>query len=330
MRRKPWTLPIGPRRPSRLARLLEPDLVHGFYLSGNGLVAQSFGVRPLVLTALGSDVGDLSRPEGGPPSQLLAGAYLAWRTRRAVEDADVVLTDSAPLAEAIRLRVPGTDTRLVRFGVEIGDAAPTARSSWRRRLEIPDDAFVLLSSRLLRPNYNIDTIIQALAAVRRDIPSAVLVLKELGSLSDADYRRRVLDLAEELGVAGGIRHVSEIEREELLDLYQIADVYVSVPSSDGTAVSVLEAMVAGVPVVATDVPGIDPVILGDEQTALLVPPREADALAAAVIRLAVDHERRKHITANAREVAKRLGNIEEELDRAVGLYEELVAAHQRD
>ncbi|MGZ4315564.1 MAG: glycosyltransferase [Gaiellaceae bacterium] len=322
MRSKPWTLLASPRRRSRLARLLEPDLVHGFYLSGSGLVAHSFGVRPLVLTALGSDVGDLSR--GG------AGAYLAWRTRRAVADADVVLADSAPLAETIRLRVPGTDARLIRFGVEIGEATPSARSSWRRRLEVEDDAFVLLSSRLLQPNYNIDTIIRALASVRRDIPDAVLVLKEQPSFSDIDYRRRVFDLADELGVGGAIRHVSEVEREELLDLYHVADVYLSVPSSDGTAVSVLEAMVAGVPVVATDVPGIDPAILRDEQTAFLVPPREADSLAAAIVRLEVDHERRVQVTATARDVAERLGDIEKELDRAVALYEELVAAHRRN
>lgn len=321
VRRRPWTLPIGPRRPARLAHQLEPDLVHGFYLSGNGLVAHSLGVRPLVLTALGSDVADLSR-EGG-------GGYLSWRTRRAVADADLVLTDSAPLAETIRQRVPGTDTRLVRFGVEIGEVAPTARSSWRRRLEIEEDAFVLLSSRLVRPNYNIDTIIRALAAVRREIPSALLVLKELPAFSDTDYRSRVLDLATELGVDGAIRHVAEIEREELLDLYRVADVYVSVPSSDATAVSVLEAMAAGVPVVATDVPGIDPDILRDGQTVLLVPPSEADPLAAAIVRFGVEPELRGQIVASARAVAAQLGDIEKELDRAVAFYEELVAARRR-
>src|SRR5205823_14170614 len=123
-----------------------------------------------------------------------------------------------------------------------------------------------------------------------------------------------------------IRHVGEIEREELLELYRTADIYVSVPSSDGTAVSVLEAMMAGVPVVATDAPGIDPAILRDEQTALLVPSRDAESLAAAILRLGTDRERRQQITATACAVAHRLGNFEAELDRAVSLYEQLVAA----
>ena len=62
---------------------------------------------------------------------------------------------------------------LVRFGVEIGEPVPSARLNWRRRLRIDDNALVILSSRLLRPNYNIDSIIRALPAVRREIPGAI-------------------------------------------------------------------------------------------------------------------------------------------------------------
>jgi glycosyltransferase involved in cell wall biosynthesis len=321
-RRRPWT--IGARR-SRLARQLAPDLVHGFYLSGPSLVAHSFGLHPLVLTALGSDVDDLARRDIGSLSKRLDNAYVVWRTRRAVADADLVLTDSVALEATIRGRMPRTETRIIRFGVELGDVSPLARGSWRRRLEIEDEAFVLLSSRLLRPNYNIDTIIRALPSIRRVIPGAVLVLKELASFSDVEYRRRILDLADELNVRDAIRHVGEIERGELLELHRAADVYVSVPGSDGTAVSVLEAMVAGVAVVATDVPGIDPAILRNEHTALLVPSRDSDSLAAAVLRLHTDPERRQQMVANARHVAHRLADFELELDQAVSLYEQLVA-----
>jgi glycosyltransferase involved in cell wall biosynthesis len=330
VRRKPWSFPLRSPRPSRLARALEPDLVHGFYLSSGGLVAHSFGVHPLVLTALGSDVRALRRSDGGSFSNRLDEAYLVSRTRRAVADADVVLTDSTGLATTICECMPGTDVQLIRFGVELGEQAPCARPNWRRRLEIGDDAFVILSSRLLRPNYNIDTIVRALPAVRREIPGAILALKEMPSFSDGDYRRDILELADSLGVGNAVRHIGELRREELLELYKAADVYISVPSSDGTAVSVLEAMAAGVPVIASDVPGIDPDILHDELTALLVPSRAADSLSEAIVRLGKNVELRRRLAENANDVARRLGDFETELDRAVALYERLAASFKGD
>src|SRR6202035_5623009 len=98
-------------------------------------------VHPLVLSALGSDVLDLDRrtalsfPPGGT-------GYGVWRTRRAVADADVVFADSAGIADAVLRHAPDATTRVVRFGVEIRPAHPTARSEWRRRLRVSEDAFV--------------------------------------------------------------------------------------------------------------------------------------------------------------------------------------------
>ena len=200
---------------------------------------------------------------------------------------------------------------------------PTAPATWRRRLGIDEDAFVLLSSRLVHPRYNIDTIIRALPLVLRGLPRSVLVLKELPRFSDPAYQHFCLELADELGVRDAVRIVGEIERDELLALHAAADVYVSVPRTDGTAVLVLEAMAANVPVVASDVPGIDPVILRHRETALLVPNRDAEALAAAVVAVATDAV---DLVERAGEVVRLHGDFDRELDRAVTVYEELVAA----
>jgi hypothetical protein len=123
--------------------------------------------------------------------------YRVWRTRRAVADADVVLADSPTIASAIHERVPGVETRIIRFGVEPGEPSPLARKEWRQRLGFSDEAFVIHSSRLLRPLYNIDTIVQAMPSIRRELPTAVLILKELPDQTDQDYKNRCLELAEE-------------------------------------------------------------------------------------------------------------------------------------
>jgi glycosyltransferase involved in cell wall biosynthesis len=322
-------LPLAGRNARRLGEQLRPDLVHALWLSLHGWTAQSTGVRPLVLSALGTDVLELEGMSLGPtPVDRVHAAYMARRTRSAVAAADVVLADSTTLAERVRAQVPSTRTEIVRFGVETTDVARGARREWRQRLDIPQDAFVLLSSRLVRPNYNIDTIIRALPLIRRDVPDATLVLKDMPRFSNPEYVRSCLGLAEELGVRSAIRVVGELEREELLELHAAADLYVSVPGTDGTAVSVLEAMAAGMPVVATDAPGIDPVILRAEESALLVPVRDAEALAAASVRLAHDDTLRSRLSENALEIVRLHGDFDRELDKAVLLYEQLVAAQR--
>jgi glycosyltransferase involved in cell wall biosynthesis len=326
--RRPWTLPPASREYRRLAAELRPDLVHGLYLTGYGWIAESLGIRPLVLSALGSDVlVDLNpdRKTLGLLDQLTAW-HVARRTRRAVASADLVFTDSVSLAAKVEELFPGTEIRIVRFGIETGKTVSDARPRWRGRLDVDEDAFVILSSRLMRPRYNIDTIVRALPAIRDRCPSAVLVLKELPRFSDVEYREACLKLADSLGVREAIRLVGELERDDLLELQAAADVYVSIPSTDGTAVSVLEAMAAGVAVVASDAPGIDPTILIDGESAVLVPVGDADALASAVADLAADPTRHHRLVERAREIVRYSADLDRELDRAVLLYEELLAA----
>ena len=76
-------------------------------------------------------------------------------------------------------------------------------------------------------------------------------------------------------------------------------------------------MAAGVPIVATDAPGIDPVILRDEETALLVPPRDSAALASAVVAQRRDEELRAGLVRRATEIVRLHGDFDRELDTAV-------------
>jgi glycosyltransferase involved in cell wall biosynthesis len=325
---RPWMIPLAVPAARRLAWRLRPDLAHGLFLSGHGWAAHGLGVRPLVLSAFGSDLRDLATDEDGSAFERLVHAYIVRRTRAAVAAADVVLADSSAAAEVVRDRVPGTPTRIIRFGADLVSPPESARSSWRRRLGVDDGAFVVLSSRLMRPLYNIDTIIRALPAIRRRVPAATLVVKEVPRFAYPDYRRRCLELIDELGLGDAVRTVGELDHDELVALYAAADVYVSVPDSDATAVSVFEAMAAGVAVVASDAPGTDPAILRQRETALLVRPGDPEALASAVVALGVDADLRRDVTERAREIVTRHGDFERELDRAVLLYEQLVAARR--
>jgi hypothetical protein len=85
----------------------------------------------------------------------------------------------------------------------------------------------------------------------------------------------------------------------------------------------------GAAVVAVDASGIDPSIVDGGESALLVPVRDAAALAAAIAELGAEPERRRQLAGRAREVVQREGDFDRELHRAVHLYEELAAVGAR-
>lgn len=136
-----------------------------------------------------------------------------------------------------------------------------------------------------------------------------------------DQRRRLEDLATELGVAASFHgHVTNV-RERLPEL----DVFVLASRAENLPMAILEAMAAALPVLATRVGGI-PEVVEDEVTGLLVEPDDAAALARAITRLAQSPELAQRLgRAGARRAAESFdaGIVAR---RMVGLYEELCAS----
>ncbi|HEV7670168.1 MAG TPA: glycosyltransferase family 4 protein [Thermoanaerobaculia bacterium] len=98
--------------------------------------------------------------------------------------------------------------------------------------------------------------------------------------------------------------ISEADRHEIALAFQSADLFVFPSLSEGSSLALLEAMAAGLPIVATPV-GAAPDLLVDEESALLVPVESSEAIVVAVRRLLDDELLRARIGAGAREVAER-------------------------
>lgn len=315
--------PVETVRPRRLAARFNPDIVQGMYLVRHGWTAAEIG-RPLVQFAWGSDVVALEPWFDRSPPRAAANAYYKARTLHAVRCADIVLCDSAQLGATVQRSVPKVRVELVRFGVEVRRDAHSARD-WRAELSLPGDAFVLLSARLLRSNYNIDTIIRSFATVAAGNPDLVLIVKDFESAGDSAYREHCHDLIGSLAIGDRVRFVGELERPDLLALYRAADAFVSVPSRDATAASVLEAMAASLPVIASRTDGTDPAVLRDGVSALLVAPRDESELATAMITVARDPSVRESLAQSGRDTVARFGDVDREIERTEQLYADVIA-----
>jgi glycosyltransferase involved in cell wall biosynthesis len=113
----------------------------------------------------------------------------------------------------------------------------------------------------------------------------------------------VIKHAAELGVAHRISFSGKVPKPDIPDWLAKADIFINTTNVDNTPVSVLEAMAAGTCIVSTNVGGI-PYLLRNEKEALLVPPNNEIAMAAAIKRYLCEEGLAERLSKNARRVAE--------------------------
>ncbi len=132
----------------------------------------------------------------------------------------------------------------------------------------------------------------------------------------------VRELAKSLGIEDRIALVGRLERAQLVEEFRRADLFVQPSLFDSFPIAILEAMAAGLPVVATRVGGI-PEVVEDGRTGLLVEPGDPPALSAALERLVSEVVTRKEMGQQGRERAK-LFSWEETIVRTRQAYGEAI------
>jgi len=297
-----------------LVRRLRPDVLHAHQVTSAGWLGWAANYHPFVVTPWGSDL-----------YQLPQRSHLArWLARRALSAADLVTADSADLlAQAIRLGADPGRAQVMQWGVDLITFSPTEnRAALRRQLGLGDGP-VILSPRSMRPIYRHNVTLAAIPAVRQEIPGATFVFRDYNA-DPPDYAAQLKKQAQVLGISDTVRFIGPIDRyEDVADFYRAADLVVSVPISDGTPVSVLEAFACGTPVIASDLPSLREWI-GDGQSGLLVPVGDAEALTRAIIRLLTDRLLYSRIQGQALQLVKKRADHAAWMAQMETLYQGLV------
>jgi glycosyltransferase involved in cell wall biosynthesis len=286
----PLYFAFGTRALGRLVRREGIELIHAHWILPNGWIAErvarAAGI-PYAVTLHGSDV---FMAERNP----LFGAM----ARRALAGAAYVTSCSGELRDRL-LAVGGAEhagkVLLVPNGTDPAGADGAAVAGWRRRLGVPDGAPLVVAVGRLVDKKGFAYLIDAAPAILAAAPEARIAIGGGG-----DLRRPLEERARRAGVAGAVRFTGGLAHHEVLALIAAADLFV-MPSVrdprgnvDGLPIVVLEAMAAGVPVVATAVSGMG-LAVADGDTGLLVPEKDPAALAAAVAGLLADPERARRL-----------------------------------
>lgn len=297
-------------------RRVRPDAVHAGPVQTGGLAAALAGARPRVVMSWGSDVLVDADRDGD----------WAAATREALADADGFACDCRTVLERARAFAPIDDERVALFpwGTDLQRFAPGSSPLRDGVAGGREDAFVVLCTRSWEPIYGIDTL---LAGFVRALERELMLLLLLGTGSLAP---RVEAWIRDAGVDDSVVRPGAVAHDALPDWFRAADLYASCAHSDGTSVSLLEAMASGLPVLATDIPSnrewVDP-----GRNGWLAAAGDADAVADALLAAArTGPEGRRAMGARNRRVVEARADWPRAARPLLELYERLSAAGGED
>jgi glycosyltransferase involved in cell wall biosynthesis len=288
----PLALAAGWFQAMRVAQKRRATIMHGHWVVPGGVIASlARPSLPLVVSLHGSDVFVAER---------LAPARSA--ARRTFDRAGFVTACSSDLAKrAIALGAPTDRVEVVPYGVNAGRFAPdpAMRAVRRSSLGIAADVPVVFTAGRLVRKKGFEYLIDALARIEMT-PAPVLAIAGTGDLADELQAR-----SRGAGVAARVRFLGNLPQDQVAGWFAAADVAV-VPSVrdaagnvDGLPNTALEALASAAPLVATTAGGLASVV-EDGRTGLLVPERDAAALARAIETLLKDAPLRRTLGAAAR------------------------------
>jgi len=291
---------------SRVLKMLRPTVVHAHDAHAVAMVAlaRSFGrLDPLPRFVVSRRVD----------FHIRRNAFSRWKYAQV----DLFLCAS----NAIRTMlvgdgVPAERAMTLHEGVDLEHVAAVPRLDVHAELWLPSGAPIVGNVAALVPHKGHRYLIEAAATVVRQVPDARFVILGTGEL-EATLRTQITHLHLE-------RHVLLAGfRPDALSLQKGFDLFAMSSVTEGLGTVLLDAMAIGQAVVATRAGGI-PEVVAHEQTGVLVPPRDADALAAAIVRLLGDADRRAQLGVAGRERVRASFSVERMVQATLDAYVRLV------
>ncbi len=230
------------------------------------------------------------------------------------EDAQIAVSEAVRLSHIRDGGVPAERFVTIRNGIAAERlAVQSGRDDASRSLGVSNSAVVALAVGSLTEQKDYVNLLKAAAVVVARFPDIVFLIAG-GGVLEGD----LASAASTLGVGDKVRFLGE--RDDVPLLLSRADIMVNSSAWEGLPITILEAMAAGVPIVATDVGGTAKVISGDD-CGLVVPSKDPESLAAAILKLAETPELREQLSSRARQIYRRRYTAEQMTRETEALYD---------
>ncbi|MEW5871401.1 MAG: glycosyltransferase [Chloroflexota bacterium] len=289
----------------RLLRSQQPAILHASLFHANlagRLVGRLAGTPVIVTWRHNINIGGKQRE-------------LAKRLTRGLDDHVVAVSELVRRAEMQAAGGGAGKVSVIHNGIDAQKYAPSdtaRRAQVRQALELPADSFPLGYVGRLHPQKGLDVLLKAFSQARAQAPDMHLLLA-----GDGELRTALQAQAQSLGIDAATHFLGP--RSDIPEILAGLDLFVLASLWEGLPMGLLEAMAAGLPVVATQVGGT-PEAVRHNETGLLVPPNDRAALAQAILQMHGQPDLRRRLGQAARQRAQEVFSIEQTVKKLEALY----------
>jgi glycosyltransferase involved in cell wall biosynthesis len=265
----------------KIIQKLNPQILHAHFVEQYGWLAAMSNFHPFFLTGWGTDI--LHLPHA---SRFKIGNRL---TRYALRKADRLTAISEYLKrEMVKLGANAASTEVVFCGVDTQQFCQDVDvGCLKQALAIDDSQPVVLTNRHHIELYNNDVVVEAMAIALNRFPNAVLILQNAGGGSNSNLK----NLCRRVGIENSVRFLPPSNYDEMPLIYNLADIFVSVPQWDAGPMSLKEAMACGAAPIISEIPA--PMeLIKNNVNGKVVSVRNVTSLADAIIELLGDKNKR--------------------------------------
>lgn len=264
----------------KIVQQVKPHLIHAGPIQRSALLTAVSGFRPLVSMSWGYDlIQDAKR-----------NAWWRWATRFTLKNSDWLIGDCDAIRRlAVSYGMPADRITTFPWGIDLEHFSPPTTNEAEEG-PIVNQPFTLLSTRSWEPIYGVDTLAHAFVLAARECPELRLIMLGNGSLAGS-LRKIFMDGGMLPGSnnqtantqSSRVVFPGQIGFDKLPSYYQLADLYLAATHSDGTSISLLEAMGCGLPVLVSDLDGNREWVT-PEENGWLFPQGDAHAMAQAILK----------------------------------------------
>lgn len=298
-----------------IIKRIKPDILHTCWVSRDGFLGALSGFHPVLLMPYGSDI--LIEPETSLLRRKIA--------KYVIGKADMITCDCETVKNKI-IRLTGYDkNKVVTFpwGIELDKFYPDAEKSVniRKKLDWLDNK-ILIMNRAFKPVYGIQYFIEALPEIVSQEPATRVILIGSGILE-----RQLHSLVTDLRLDGFVKFIGSIPIDEMPHYLNAADIYVSVSLSDGTSLSLLEAMACALPVVVTKIPANEEWVV-DHYNGFLVQSKNPAEISKRILTLLQNSNIRDKMGQKNLAIARDKADWNKNVDKLEGIYKALLDSNK--
>jgi L-malate glycosyltransferase len=224
----------------KIIRDIQPDIIHTGPIQTCAYITSLTNFHPYVAMSWGSD--------------LLIDANENWvstyKTKKSIRKADAFIGDcQAVLDTAKEFGIEESKTSIFPWGIDLDKFSPKQSRSLKTKFGWEEN-FIFVHSRSWEPIYNVLNFVKGFISAYEKNKNIRLFMLGNGSLS-----KNIKSLIYQANLQEVVYFAGQVSQEKLTEYYNSADVYVSASLSDGSSVSLMEALANGTPALVSDIPG---------------------------------------------------------------------------